>query len=245
MKRKEPTKLDKERGSRIAFVREHILRKTQEQLGADLGVDRQAVTNWEGGGGILFKNALKIADLSNVPAEWITHGRGQAPAETTDSNGEKTTIPAHGIRELDSDAGLGGGQIPEDVYEFKNGEGMQPTDSFRSESWVFPKRFMNGSLGADANKIIAISTRGDSMSPTINNGDVVFIDTSKRKVGAGTLHAVRDLYGDIIVKRLEIFRSDDDFRINIISDNKAIAPRSEPASEITVVGRVCGIFKLA
>lgn len=160
-----------------------------------------------------------------------------------DNNGESVRIPTHGIREIDASAGLGGGQEPQIAYRASQ-EGWQITDAFKPDPWILPPRFIRGGLGAPADKIIAIETQGDSMSPTIGHGDVVFVDTRHTRISPPGLYAIRDIYGEIIVKRLAAFQVDGDPRVQIISDNSHEPPREEPLSEITVVGRVCGMFRL-
>jgi phage repressor protein C with HTH and peptisase S24 domain len=239
--------------------REWILRglskdgKTKGGLAKYLKLDPAQVTRMLAENGkprrIQAQELEKIADYIEEPIPSI--GRRSARMldsmddveEAFDASGERISMPIFGIRELDSDAGLGAGHIPQVVYR-QGEDGPQITDAYKPEPWVLPSRYMRGGLGAPAEKIIAIATRGDSMFPTVGNGDVVFIDTTNRKIGSGTLHAMRDVYGDIVIKRLEIFRDGSDLRVNIMSDNKNVDSRMEHADEIDVVGRVCGIFKM-
>lgn len=156
-----------------------------------------------------------------------------------DSDGRRLNIPAEAIREVDVAAGLGGGQIPAQVYTPES----NMADAYKRESWVLPSAFLNSSFRAPASAIIAIATRGDSMSPTISHGDVAFVDTRHRRVSPSGLYAIRDIYGEIVIKRLDAYREGDDLFVTISSDNAAEPKRMERLMEISVVGRVCGIMR--
>lgn len=246
---------------RIKLVRELHPKLSQEQFAELLGVTRGAVGNWELGKGIKAENMMKVAAKTGVPFEWLFRGIGPQPerrappvdpfdGEITapegavfDGSGARREIPTGGIRELDVSAGLGGGQVPEVWYESREGQ-AQLTDPVKPEPWVLPKRFVREGMGAPVERIIAVATKGDSMKPTIGNGDVVFIDTTNKRVGSGTLHAIRDAYGEIIIKRLDLRREGGEYLVSVISDNKSTPTKIEPISEVAVIGRVCGLFKL-
>lgn len=245
------------RGERIRFVREKILKlPTHRALAKVIGVSHAAIGQWErDANNVSRDNLLKMSQLSGVSIEWIETGVGPVPAEIADGDGFTLTEPVadqiekvdrklpgkntpnRGIKELDSSAGLGGGQAVPTTYK----EGRE-VDAFKSEPWIFPRRFM-ASLLVPEEKIIAITTQGESMSPTINHGDVVFIDTMHVRVSPPGLYAMRDLYGEVIIKRLDVFRKGDAIMIRITSDNPHEPSRDEPISEVSVVGRVCGILK--
>lgn len=232
---------------RIRHVREVVLDLSQEDFAKLLGVTRGAVGNWELGKPIGRKNIVGIADKSGVRLDWLLTGKGPAPEAGNktfvDPYGETFSVPNQGIKEIDSLAGLGGGQVAPTAYK-KDGESLQVADAYKPEAWVFPRSFLDTGLKAPAKELIAIATQGDSMAPTINHGDVVFIDTRHLRISPSGIYALRDIYGEIIVKRLDAFREGDDFQVKITSDNPHEPTRIEPLSEVTIVGRVCGIMKL-
>ena len=81
------------------------------------------------------------------------------------------------------------------------------------------------------------------MSPTILSGDRVIVDTGHRIPSPDGIYAVRDRYGSIVVKRLQVLRSGDPPRIKIISDNAHHALEEVGADEIAIVGRVLWALK--
>lgn len=214
---------------------------TLEKLSEEVGYSVGFLSRLENGDRRLSVDHIrKIGNALGVPPESLL---GSAKTPAFDHNGDAAPQPKEGIRELDSCAGLGAGQVPDFVY-VKNEKGVTISDAFKPEPWILPMRFMRDGMRAKASNIIAVETIGDSMEPTIHNGDVVFVDTGNRRVGAGTLHAIRDVYGEIIIKRLDIFKDGDNFKVKIISDNKSAPDRVEHLSEIAIIGRVCGLFKL-
>lgn len=250
----------KTRGERITYIRKEILGyRSQAGLAERLGIERGAVGNWERDESIGRQNLGRLAEMAGCSIDWIERGIGEPPqrrerlnnpagdakpqADHFDREGLPVAVPKAGIREIDAAAGLGGGQTPDVVYT-PSDDGMQAVDAFKEEAWVLPNRFMRGGLGAPADKIVAIATKGDSMSPTIGHGDVVFVDTRHTRVSPPGLYAIRDIYGEIIVKRLDVRRAGDEYFVIISSDNPHEPRKEEPLSEIVVFGRVCGRFNV-
>lgn len=226
------------------------------EVGVDVGdpgrpITPQAVGNWERGvNEPKATHMQRLAKLLNLDFNELLSLRSDTPDDagsdeapiSVDHNGEAITIPANGIREIDSAAGLGGGQVPNHVYS-PSSTGMALSDAFKPDAWILPPRFVQSGLRGSPDQIIAITTQGDSMEPTIGNGDVVFVNTTHRRVSPPGLYAIRDVYGEIIVKRLDVFRAGDGLKLKITSDNPHEPARDEPIEEITVVGRVCGLFR--
>ena len=97
-------------------------------------------------------------------------------------------------------------------------------------------RFSAGWLraqGLDPAMLSAIAVAGDSMEPTLRDGDEILVDRRPRPLRAG-VNVVR--LGDaLLVKRLDPGRPG---RIMLISDNAAYAPLECAHDEVEVVGRV-------
>lgn len=96
-------------------------------------------------------------------------------------------------------------------------------------------------LRANPAHIQIITARGDSMSPTIRNGDVVFVDTSVKAMDANGLYAM--LWGDhVVLKRLQRLR---DGRLAIKSDNPAYETEfAGGADPLEICGRAVGRWGL-
>jgi phage repressor protein C with HTH and peptisase S24 domain len=78
-----------------------------------------------------------------------------------------------------------------------------------------------------------MNVKGDSMAPTIKNGDTVLIDTARRNVYDGNIYALR-LDQTIAIKRLSLLPGN---RIMILPDNKAeYPPYYAELKEVNVIG---------
>lgn len=100
-------------------------------------------------------------------------------------------------------------------------------DTFR-----FSSRWLR-EMGLDAKALSAIRVTGDSMEPTLRDGDEILVDSRPSSLRDG-IHVVR-LDDMVLVKRLETARSG---RIALLSDNPAYRPIECEADGVVVIGRV-------
>lgn len=101
-----------------------------------------------------------------------------------------------------------------------------------AESWARKR------LGGNLDTIRALPVAGDSMSPTINEGDLAFVDTSCRRFENDGIYVM--VFNDsLFIKRLVVdFAS---LRVEIRSDNDLVPNRSLSATDatgLTICGRV-------
>lgn len=85
-------------------------------------------------------------------------------------------------------------------------------------------------------KIEAINVMGDSMEPTLNDGNVVFIDREQTSVNRGGIFVV-STPGGLFIKRLQLKANG---MIDLISDNSAYGPESVAYDDVEVIGKVVG-----
>jgi phage repressor protein C with HTH and peptisase S24 domain len=79
----------------------------------------------------------------------------------------------------------------------------------------------------------AIAVAGDSMEPTLRDGDEILVDRTPRPLRDG-IHVVR-LDDSLLVKRVDTGRPG---TIALRSDNKAYEPIELSPGEVQVIGRV-------
>ena len=77
--------------------------------------------------------------------------------------------------------------------------------------------------------------QGESMSPTVMDGDLVMLDVGRRLVHGGGIYAIG--LGDAIsIKRLELLVGG---RVRVISDNrKEYPPYEVDQAELRILGRI-------
>ena len=105
--------------------------------------------------------------------------------------------------------------------------GEAPIGAFRfSHRWIRQQ-------GLDPAMLTAIAVTGDSMEPTLRDGDEILVDRTARALRDG-IYVVRA--GDaLLVKRLDLGQPG---RIVLISDNQVYRPFEIAPDELEVIGRV-------
>lgn len=173
--------------------------------------------------------ALKIADEASVSLEWLISGRGddrhreqqkqQEPYQLTQTDDLPgfTLVPRLNVQ---ASAGFGALTLSEEPVDFL---------AFQ-ESWL-RARNINPRFAR------VLTTRGDSMEPTIRDGDVLLVDTSIDHVRDNTIYIV--VYGGLVlVKRVH---GKFDGSLVLISDNATYPPETIAAHDVPnlkVAGRV-------
>ena len=89
-------------------------------------------------------------------------------------------------------------------------------------------------LGVHAAAASMIRVEGESMAPTLANGDEILVDRDRRMPGSRAALFVLRLDGMLAVKRLRLLGGE----IEVASDNRDWPTLVRPAAEVEVVGRV-------
>lgn len=174
--------------------------------------------------------ALNLARAGGVTFDWLVFGIGDgtklgqsgpiykaiSDRTATYQSTEFTTIPAYQV--------------------FASaGHGANITDEQLAEPMAFRTDWLR-SEGFDPAKMAVIRAKGDSMEPTINDGDVILIRLKNGEAPRDGLYVLR-LSDGLFVKRLQF-----DFGgVRIISDNPLYKSRDLSKSELAeldLVGRV-------
>jgi phage repressor protein C with HTH and peptisase S24 domain len=183
-------------------------------------------------------DAKKYGKAFKTPAGWLLTGEGHPgwdPSDTETDAMDASMRPSDGILEIDVRAGLGGGGVIEGREVRYDGGYADPV---KPESWKFPTRFMREEIRAPESQIVILETDGDSMEPTIGSGERIIVHTGMRTPSPDGIFALRDTFGNIIAKRLQVLRRGTPPRVLIISDNKSHPTEEVGIDEIQIVGRV-------
>lgn len=120
-----------------------------------------------------------------------------------------------------------------DCFKASAGFGALNGDVKEPEYIILPSRFLNGASSSTE----AIKCQGDSMSPSLNDGDVMFIDRCDTDIKEGEVYVVRCV-DELYVKRL--------FKMPGIviarSDNKTYPEFPLKLNECEILGRV--VYKM-
>lgn len=193
------------------------LYKTQREAAKFIGRTPETLANWASGTVPPFEPLARLAIEKKVSLQWLATGDGPmfsaepAPADFV-------YIPRYELR-----AGAGNGQIIES-------ENIKEFIAFRAE-WVRAR------LRRNPAHLAVLEAFGDSMAPTIKDGDIMLVDTSEDRVRGNAIYVVRA--GDeALVKRVELKL---DGTLLVKSDNpsyETVALRADQIPDLRVLGKV-------
>lgn len=112
------------------------------------------------------------------------------------------------------------------------GPGSLATDAPPVDRLRFSGRWLR-QQGLEPAMLTVIEVEGDSMEPTLRDGDEILVDRTPRPLRAG-LHVIR-LDDVLLVKRLEPGPAG---LLRVISDNPAYARIERPVGDAAILGRV-------
>lgn len=162
---------------------------------------------------IPFASILDFCALKKISINWMLYG--QDPSSLIDST-DKYWVKYYPT--ISVSAG-GGAYDSEDNYEKLD----------------VPDFFVN-LIGGHENikNVEAINVTGDSMEPTLNNGNIIFIDKTKKDVSKDGIYAFVNDNG-LFVKRIQ---KRIDGGLDVISDNKEYPMQMARKDEINILGKV-------
>ncbi|HBQ8794376.1 TPA: helix-turn-helix transcriptional regulator [Klebsiella quasipneumoniae] len=201
---------------------------TQKTLGDAVGVSQAAIQKIETGRAAQTTKLLDIAKALRVRPEWLSSGTG-----TMRADGEDDKKPSHinhdvfRVDILDLAVSAGPGVVNQEFVEILRSVEYAPAEA----------RHMFD--GRKAENIRIINVRGDSMSGTIEPGDLLFVDISVKSFDGDGIYAF--LYDDTAhVKRLQKMKD----KLLVISDNKSYAAwdpiEKDEMNRVLVFGKVIG-----
>lgn len=200
-------------------------------------------------------NLARLAEVLGVSVGWLLTGEhqhisseeiaaGLPSHEIRESNAASSALESYrgdlpgAVPEIDARAGAGNGNVGDhEVVTLQRGEtyiGHKVTSE-----WVFPPAFLRHELRVQPGGIMVLEVVGDSMSPTLESGDRVIIDTAHDRPSPDGIFVIEEGDGPM-VKRLQLVRRSDPPEIRVISDNKNHEPYTLRLEDIRVIGRVSG-----
>lgn len=176
---------------------------SQAELARMIGVKQPSIFKILSGQTLNPKNILEIATALNVDPHWLKTGDGDPdPSYRIVEVGEPQNPNTVRIDILDVEASAG------------NGAYLSPTEQGLL-SQEFDLTFFRQHFGrADAKHLKLITVKGDSMSPTLESGDLLYVDVSENYFAADGLY-VFTFDGQTFVKRLQKVGKE----MLVISDN--------------------------
>lgn len=195
-------------------------------LARQVGVSYPAMRKITKGETLNPKFLFEIAEALNVSVEWLKTGEGSSENLSDDPSGDHIRF-----ERLDVIAALGDGYI--------NNETAEVVDFVHvDKAWAREK------LGGNLSRIQVITARGDSMQGTIEDGDVLFVDTSVRWFEGEGVYLLSFADG-LKAKRLQASVGGG---LLVISDNplyRTETVEDDKLEKLTICGRVRGAWHLS
>lgn len=203
---------------------------SQGQLAEMVGVSQPAIQKMTSGKTNGSRKMVELANALGVRPAWLSSGQGamredgQQPQSQLTKTGDSDVFR---LDVLDLTVSAGPGIINQEFVEILRSVEYAPAEA----------RHMFD--GRKAENIRIINVRGDSMSGTIEPGDLLFVDISVKSFDGDGIYAF--LYDDTAhVKRLQKMKD----KLLVISDNKIYTPwdpiEKDEMNRVFVFGKVIG-----
>ncbi|MCU9849268.1 helix-turn-helix domain-containing protein [Defluviimonas sp. WL0024] len=165
----------------------------------------------------------EVARVLKVDRDWLIHGIGEVEGEPPFVANPDETFVA--IAHASPRPSMGGGTVVTLDHE--------PA----GRAYHFRRSWIKGSLKASPSQLRIMHVEGDSMEPTLLEGDTVLVDMTRRAPNPPGIFVLDDGIG-LVAKRLEHIPNSDPPAVRVISDNKHYPEYERTADEIHIVGRI-------
>ena len=165
----------------------------------------------------------EVARVLKVDHDWLIHGIGDV--EGTPPFIENPDEAFVSIAHACPRPSMGGGTVIQDHADSAD------------RAYHFRRSWIRHSLNANPSQLRIMHVEGDSMAPTLLDGDTVLVDMTRRAPNPPGIFVLDDGMG-LVAKRLEHIANSDPPAVRVISDNKHYPEYERTADEIHVVGRI-------
>lgn len=166
---------------------------------------------------------MEVARVLKVEVDWLIHGIGdiEGPSPFLE-NPDETFVP---IAQAPVRPSMGGGSVALENYD-------EP-----GRAYHFRKSWIKQGLKASPSQLRIMKVEGDSMEPTLFDGDTVLVDMERKAPNPPGIFVLDDGMG-LVAKRLQHVPNSDPPAVRVISDNKHYPEYERTADEIVIIGRI-------
>jgi len=166
---------------------------------------------------------VSLARATGVRLEWLATGEGPMQGEAAPILAPATP-PGHvllPLLEARAAAGNHGGLRSDQLVDFI----------------AFSESFLKQTLRRSPQNLALLTASGDSMDPTIRDGDLLLVDTSARRIEGSRIYVLA-IGGALMVKRIQLRL---DGSVVVKSDNAVYEPEvlaADQTSTLNILGQV-------
>ncbi|WPO68747.1 S24 family peptidase [Acinetobacter haemolyticus] len=172
------------------------------------GASKGTVTNWlSGANDPTGKRLISLAETLNTTPGWILTGK------------ENQTSYISKVEVWDENSPLEPDEVEIAFYEslrFACGGGSISSANETDKTYMRVPRKLIDQLGVYRDKTFSAPTEDSSMKPTINDGDIVYVDENRNYIKDGKIFAIE--HGELF--RCKRLYKTSDGGVRIVSDNK-------------------------
>jgi hypothetical protein len=187
-----------------------------KDISAILNITVQSLSRMKKSNTIPYQKIVEFCDKEGISLDWVLFGKNNERSE------DKLKIKYR--YNVLASAGGGAENYNENFLE------IELDENIISALGLNPN---------DAKYIEAINVIGDSMSPIIEDGAIVYIDTRQTDINRSGIYAVSTTNSGLFIKRVVLDPITN--KIELISENKYYDKITLDPSEINIIGRVIGV----
>ncbi|MFT8921696.1 S24 family peptidase [Acetobacter sp.] len=176
------------------------------------GVPLGTLNTYIAGREMRASTAAKIAAACGVSLDWLISGSDAASSSANaDERPDSTNIDF-----LNYDVQLSAGS------------GVYPSRETIKKTVSIPRDILPKDVLEHEKYVCALTVKGDSMQPSLDDGDLVLIRTDVESIKSGAIYAIR-IDHSLLVKRLRLKANGN---VEVVSDNPSYSTDELKASEI-------------
>jgi phage repressor protein C with HTH and peptisase S24 domain len=205
---------------------------TQTDLAVKAGVTQGNIAHLESGRTQTSRNITAIAEALGVDVMWLSQGKGEPFPNKAPASMLPGGMPVF-VSSPDSPSRI---KIPKVKLKLSagiTGFGVEP-DHRDGGMWELPLRWVE-KHGYNPEKLIAIDVKGESMEPSLYDGDLVVINTADVTPVNGLVYAI-NYEGEAVIKRM--IREGGHWYLASDNPSPKFGRRACRGAECIIVGRV-------
>ncbi|YCI30845.1 helix-turn-helix transcriptional regulator [Erwinia sp. PK3-005] len=216
---------------------------SQKALGEMVGVSQAAIQKIETGKAAQTTKLMELAHALKVRPEWLSSGeepmrQDRIPSLSPDySTASETNLKVKAWENLDDNLKQDFVEVPLLNISLSAGPGYCVVDESSEFFLIFQRRYLK-KMRVPENAAKLVRVNGRSMEPTLNDGDIVGINTNDTEIRDGKTYAI--CQADLLRVKILIATPDSVIIRSINRDEypDEVIPRDQFHDQVRIIGRV-------